>query len=116
MEAINTIDAKTQEILYPNARKMEDPPVPVDYVTAHKHAFRVAFDTLKELYPPKDDADYWQFASRRMAVKQHENKNNPLCTELLMAVYAYMEKLIQKEREPTNEQCSNAIDAGMDRG
>ena len=70
-----------------------------DIATQHKKAFRVAFDLLKELYPPKNDAEYWMFAANRVALIDNENKDNPLCRQLLLALYAYLEGEIKKEIE-----------------
>ena len=68
-----------------------------DVAAMHKKAFRAAFDLLKELYPPKNDAEYWTFAAKRVALAHTDNKGNDLCMELLMAVYAYLEKEVKKE-------------------
>lgn len=85
------------------------------YDQEHKRAFRVAFNLLKELFPPKDDAEYWVFASKRVALMDHDNKDNPLCRELLLAVYSYLEALIKQERDATDEQCE-PIAAKLERG
>jgi len=56
----------------------------------HKHAFRVAFDILKAVWPPKWDADYYIKAYQDIAIAYDDNKNNALCTELLLAIVNYL--------------------------
>lgn len=68
-----------------------------DIAAQHKKAFRVAFDLLKELYPPKNEAEYWEFASKRITLLDNENKDNPLCRCLLLGMYEYLEREIKKQ-------------------
>ena len=67
-----------------------------DIAAMHKKAFRAAFDLLKELYPPKNDAEYWTFAAKQVALICGDNNGNALLGELLLAVYAYLEKEVKK--------------------
>ena len=69
----------------------------MDVQTMHKKAFRVAFDLLKELYPPKNDAEYWTFAAKRVSLICDDNKDNPLCRCLLLGLYDYLEGEVKKE-------------------
>lgn len=96
-------------------QKMLNQPKPEDPVTVHKKAFRVAYETLTELYPPNETIEYWQFASKRMTQKHNENKDNPLCVELLMAVYTFLGKDFEQRRGPIHERNDSDHDhAGMD--
>lgn len=86
-----------------------------DFATLHKQAFRAAFDTLKELYPPENTAEYWTFASKRMAIKCNELKGNDLAMTLMVALYGWLENLVKGSNKP-DEQHGDAISAGMDGG
>lgn len=72
-------------------READGHPADQDYAAMHKKAFRAAFDLLKELYPPKNDAEYWTFAAKRVALVGDDNKDNPLCKHLLWGLYSYLE-------------------------
>ena len=98
-----------------SGQKTLNQPKPEDPVTVHKRAFRVAYETLTELYPPDETVEYWKFASQRMALKHNENKDNPLCVELLLAVYTFLGKDLKQRRGPIHERNdSNPDNAGMD--
>ena len=67
------------------------------YLEKHKKAFRVAFDALKECWPPKNDPEW--FASKAYPVCAdgfHETGEDPLAKGLLLAVYGYLDEMAVK--------------------
>ena len=93
----------SEAVLYPHAPDLYAPPAP-DIATQHKQAFRTAFDTLKELYPPENTAEYWTFAAERVSAKYSEQKDNRLAVFLLKGVLEYMEDVNKQEQEKPNVQ------------
>lgn len=62
-----------------------------DMKEAHKRAFRIAFDLLKEAYPPESSAEYWSLVGDRMSETWTECADNPLARELIMSVCNYLQ-------------------------
>lgn len=62
-----------------------------DQAEVHKHAFRTAFDYLKEMWPPVNTADYFTVAAKKVNERYDTSDQDPLTNKLLMAVYEYLD-------------------------
>ena len=61
------------------------------YIDKHKKAFRVAFDLLNRLWPPKNDAEWFKnTAIPDMTLTYNDCVDNRLAKELVMAVSGYV--------------------------
>lgn len=68
-----------------------------EYMDKHKKAFRIAFDTLKELWPPKNDAEWFaNVAYPACADGYHQMDGDTLCKGLMLAVYGYLDEMAVK--------------------
>ena len=64
------------------------------YIDKHKKAFRVAFDLLNRLWPPKNTVEWWSdVAIPDMTLVYDNAKDNPLAQELVLAIVGYVEKM-----------------------
>jgi len=69
----------------------------------HKRAFRVAFDTLNELYPPVDCPEYFDRGGQVCNKAFKENADNPLARELLITVWQYIGDTVAKQRKESEK-------------
>lgn len=65
------------------------------YDARHKQAFRVAFDALNEVFPPENTSQYFENAGEHIKGIYNTHVDNPLCRELLIAVYNYLGKEVK---------------------
>lgn len=72
----------------------------------HKKAFRVAFDLLKEFWPPRMDEEYWVQVCTALSVEDVHCGGDPLARELLLAVFDYLEGALVTERLDRKNQMS----------
>lgn len=71
----------------------------------HKQAFRVAFDLLKEFYPPHNTEEWWEKYWAAIVVADAANNDNPLCRYLLLAITDYIDKEAKTgDAGPKNEK------------
>lgn len=69
------------------------------YDARHKQAFRVAFDALKEVWPPENTVAYFEKTGERLKEIYTQYHDNPLCRELLLAVYNYLGKAVKEKTD-----------------
>lgn len=60
------------------------------YEARHKQAFRIAFDALKEVWPPENTVEYFEKTNERLKEIYSAHRDNPLCKELILAVSNYL--------------------------
>ena len=82
---------------------------PEQYVARHKRAFRVAFDYLNAHFPPTADDEYWDKAVKDLGECVRAEKDEPLASELLIAIFSYLEKEYKLRRD-LNGQAENRDD------
>ena len=82
-----------------------------DFKRMHKEAFRTAFNYLEEHWPPSWDADgYWVPAAKEaLAVTANSDGKNLLTGELMVAVYAYMSRALQRYWPRTEDAGPDAV-------
>ena len=71
---------------------------PEEYAKKHKAAFRTAFDFLNRHFPPGTDPEWWTQACADVS-KENDLADNNLATELLLAVYNYLEVEYKERRK-----------------
>lgn len=76
------------------------------WLEQHKKAFRVAFDDLRKLWPPKNDTQWFVDTAYPVCAAHYaefEKDGNDLGMSLMLTVYGYLDrmsvKLGAKERE-----------------
>ena len=60
------------------------------YEQRHKQAFRIAFDALKEVWPPENTVEYFEKTNERLKDIYMEHRDNPLCKQLVLGVARYL--------------------------
>ena len=60
------------------------------YDDRHKQAFRIAFDALKEVWPPENTVEYFEKTNERLRDIYNEHRDNPLCKQLMLGVTMYL--------------------------
>lgn len=71
-----------------------------DYTEMHKKAFRAAFDFLMEVWPPKNDPDWFRtVATPAVSTLYADNMENRLARRLLLEVFAYVDEMAGKLNE-----------------
>lgn len=68
-----------------------------EYVEKHKKAFRMAFDLLQALWPPKNDPTWFvTVAYPKSAEAYAELHDNPLGMNLILDVFEYLDRMAVK--------------------
>ena len=65
----------------------------------HRTSARAFFNLLDELYPPRNDEEYWQNATDRLVQVYRENGKPPLLMHLLVAMMDYLEEAAKADDE-----------------
>ena len=60
------------------------------YEARHKQAFRIAFDALKEVWPPENTVEYFEKTNERLKEIYSAHRDNPLCKQLVLGVAMYL--------------------------
>lgn len=60
------------------------------YEARHKQAFRIAFDALKEVWPPENSVEYFEKTNERLKEIYMAHIDNPLCKQLVLGVAMYL--------------------------
>lgn len=67
------------------------------YADQHKKAFRAAFDCLANLWPPKNDPEWFMNTAYPVCAAAYiENRENALAREMVMMVFGYLERMAVK--------------------
>lgn len=69
---------------------MMDTEMKTAYDARHKQAFRIAFDALKEVWPPENTVEYFEKTNERLKAIYMEHRDNPLCKQLVLGVAMYL--------------------------
>lgn len=69
------------------------------YDQRHKQAFRIAFDALKEVFPPENTLEYWEKTNERCKDVYNAHIDNPLCRHLMTAVMNYLGDVVKEMEE-----------------
>lgn len=72
---------------------------PQEYYTLHQKAFRCAFDFLNSHFPPGEDPEWWEGATKDLEIASISQKENTLAVELLTGVWFYLEKEMKRRKE-----------------
>ncbi len=84
-----------------------------DYIDKHKKAFRVAFDMLNRLWPPKNTVEWWSnVAIPDMTLVYDDAKDNPLAQALVLAIAWYLEqmgKALQGEMRREEDEAGESV-------
>lgn len=60
----------------------------------HRNAARIWFNALEEVWPPKNDPEYFQEVGEKFNRLYAENKDNELLKMLLMTTHEYLGKAV----------------------
>ena len=78
---------------------------PEEYAKAHQKSFRIAFDFLREHFPPGSTEEWWLQTAEEGAAASEAGGDPELTMQLVIAVNNYI-GLEQKRRE-THEQADH---------
>ena len=80
-----------------------------DYTEQHKLAFRTAFNVLNTLWPPENNAEYWQKATAVCTTAWHDTLDgNPLGKALVEAVFDYLAERTKEFATGGETECRNS--------
>lgn len=69
---------------------------PDEWHAKHQAAFRVAYDTLKALWPPRNDVEWFSKTAYPVCAVAHEDKlkDNPLGQRFIEVLYWYLGDMV----------------------
>ena len=73
--------------------------VEAEMLTVHKHAFRTAYEYLREMWPPTNNEDYFALAGTKAAERYVTSNKDPLAEKLLVAVLSYLSDTVVQEKD-----------------
>ena len=69
------------------------------YEKRHKQAFRIAFDALKEVFPPEDTVEYFERTNEHLKEIYNAHNDNPLLKALIVGVANYLGVAVKEIKE-----------------